>query len=152
MVSVIQKAQGELKPHYVDEHGYLILEKAPYYESLTELWRACKVPRPSGRVQGFKLKADPSGHMNAYVDHSASFDLSTMLESESTLAPSLDPERDFQHWITSPPDTVKYLMCDPLRDHPINDILDARFTFKRRPPIPGVNLPYWYVSASDVHG
>ena len=45
-----------------------------------------------------------------------------------------------------PPGRVQYLICKPLSDHSINTLLDAGPQCNRRPEIPGVNRPYWYVS------
>jgi hypothetical protein len=92
-------AHNELDPCGVDERGYLILKMAPIDSSLIKFCRADKVPQQTGTVQGFKLKAKPSGYMHVYVDYSASFDLSKMSKLKSTTstsAPSLNPKRDFQ--------------------------------------------------------
>jgi hypothetical protein len=53
---------------------------------------------------------------------------------------------EFEEWIANPPDCVQYLICEPLSDHAVNRLLDAGSQCNRRPKIPGVNRPYWYVS------
>jgi hypothetical protein len=53
---------------------------------------------------------------------------------------------EFEEWIANPPDCIQYLICEPLSDHAVSRLLDAGSQCNRRPKIPGVNRPYWYVS------
>ena len=64
--------------------------------------------------------------------------------SEARISPR--PKIEFEEWIANPPDCVQYLICKPLSDHAVNRLLDAGSQCNRRPKIPGVNRPYWYVS------
>ncbi|EOA82036.1 uncharacterized protein SETTUDRAFT_23287 [Exserohilum turcica Et28A] len=96
-------------------------------------------------VQGFILQPHDSGYLEVLVDPSASINLTTIPSFEETSQPPQDPEQDFQNWIEQPQQYGKYLICDPLKEHKVNKILDAG-SLNLRPQIPGINSAYWYVS------
>jgi hypothetical protein len=54
---------------------------------------------------------------------------------------SLKPKNKFEEWIATPPNSVQYLICEPLSDYAVNRLLDAGLQCNCRPKIPGVNRP-----------
>lgn len=111
---------------------------------LTKLLRTAKASGPD-EIKGFKIAQGTSGCLHARVARNISLSLQD-LEGFSEARVSLQPKMEFEEWISEPPNCVEYLICTPLSDHSINRLLDAGSQCNRRPEIPGVNRPYWYVS------
>jgi hypothetical protein len=149
MVGTIQEARDKLVLQDVNERGYLILEVQGTWDplELTTLLRTAKAP---GRdeIKGFKLAQGTSGCLHARVARNIPLSLQD-LEGFNEARGSLQPKMEFEEWISGPPNCVEYLICEPLSDHSINRLLDAGSQCNRRPEIPGVNRPYWYVSGES---
>jgi hypothetical protein len=146
MVSTIQEARDKLLLQDVNERGYLILEVQETWDAseLTKLLHTAKAP---GRdeIKGFKLARGTSDCLHAQVARNISLSLQD-IEGFSEARASLQPKMEFDEWIAGPPERVQYLICEPLANHAVNRLLDAGSQCNRRPEIPGVNRPYWYVS------
>jgi hypothetical protein len=96
-------------------------------------------------IKGFKLARGASDCLHARVARDVSLSLQDF-QGFSEARASLQPKIEFEEWIAGPPARVQYLICEPLSDHAVNRLLDAGSQCNRRPKIPGVNRPYWYVS------
>jgi len=133
MTSTIQKAQEELGLSEVTERGFLILETTPLEESFAEFWRGCEMASAHIKVtQGFILEPHPSGYVKAFVDPSASIDLTSAPTLERASQSSPYPEQDFQDWVNQSRRHCTYLICDSLKEHKVNKIIDAG-PLNRRP-------------------
>jgi hypothetical protein len=146
MVGTIQEARHKLFPQDVQERGYLILEVQETWDALelTKLLRTAKAPRRD-EIKGFKLVQGPSDCLHARVARDIPLSLRDF-EGFSEARMSSQPKMEFEEWIANPPDCIQYLICEPLSDHAVSYLLDAGSQCNRRPKIPGVNCPYWYVS------
>ncbi|RMZ74108.1 transcription factor jumonji [Pyrenophora seminiperda CCB06] len=146
MVATIQQAREKLNRHNVNERGYLILEVQKYWDvsELTQLLRAAEA-LDRDEIKGFTLSQGDVDCLHAHVAAEISLDLCD-IEGFNDACVSHQPKEEFEEWIARPPDRVQYLICKPLSDHSINSLLDAGPQCNRRPEIPGVNRPYWYVS------
>ncbi|KAA8611989.1 protein containing SET domain protein [Pyrenophora tritici-repentis] len=146
MVSTIQEARDKLLLQDVNERGYFILEVQETWDAseLTKLLHTAKAP---GRdeIKGFKLARGTSDCLHAQVARNISLSLQD-IKGFSEARASIQPKMEFEEWIAEPPECVQYLVCEPLANHAVNRLLDAGSQCNRRPEIPGVNRPYWYVS------
>ncbi|OAL42566.1 JmjC-domain-containing protein, partial [Pyrenochaeta sp. DS3sAY3a] len=144
MVSTIMKARKQLGPDVVDKRGYLVLETEARWpiSELSQLLRASTSPEDTD-IRGFTFERGASDFMHAYIDGEAPRIFADLRDTFST---PTDPISGFQQWVENPPDRVAYLVCPPLKEHAINNLLDAGIRSSSRPPLPGFNELYWYVS------
>ena len=149
MVATIQQARTALSCHDVDERGYLILQVQKSWDSmdLAQLLRDAGTldPKKIKEITGFELAQGDADCLHAKVAAEMPLNLCDIEEFREACA-NQQPREEFEEWIARPPGRVQYLICKPLSDHSINTLLDAGPQCNRRPEIPGVNRPYWYVS------
>ncbi|KAH8691722.1 hypothetical protein GQ44DRAFT_719987 [Phaeosphaeriaceae sp. PMI808] len=132
----------------VDERNNLILNASISLKSseTAQLTSPAKL-RKDDYIHGFTVKKHDAGYLEAHVDPTASIGLLQPLDGKWTTPTSTNPEQDFQTWVDQPTNRVKYLIGPPwIQDHFVNDLLSSGPSLERRPPIPGVNQPYWYLS------
>ncbi|KAI4940767.1 hypothetical protein J4E91_011254 [Alternaria rosae] len=149
MVATIQQARTALSCHNVDERGYLILQVQKCWDAseLAQLLRGAGTldPKKIKEITGFELAQGDADCLHAKVAAEMPLNLCDIKEFGKASAYQ-QPKEEFEEWIARPPGRVQYLICKPLSDHSINTLLDAGPQCNRRPEIPGVNRPYWYVS------
>ncbi|KAF2845255.1 hypothetical protein T440DRAFT_279078 [Plenodomus tracheiphilus IPT5] len=134
MVSTIRDAVVQLGKTEVEERGYILLESDVSYKpsELAQLVQDCTMPEVANGI-------------TACVDTDLSVDVSTFQLNLASRTPH-DPEMQFQDWVNNPLERTPYLICEPLCNHGINNLLDAGPKLNARPHIPGDNHPYWYIS------
>ena len=150
MIYTIQKAVSELGAAITNERGYLILKITDLSwktGDITELLRNATVPMEQYATKGFEFKNKGHNYIQPSVDGNASVDLSEFEDLKCNLAKN--PKQQFQNWVDHPPERVSYLICDPLKEHGINQLLQSGNKLRSRGLIHGVNTPYWYVSCDE---
>jgi hypothetical protein len=154
MVDTIVRARLALGADTVDARGYFVLV-------VGNSWTPSKLnqilhdhpPRDSNQINGFKLARAGHDYMNAWIDTGAQKTYSQLLDAYPNSSEFPDLEGGFQNWIDNPPDHVSYLITAPpgelAKDHEINRLLHAGPRTNKRPDLPGINSPYWYVSYDE---
>jgi hypothetical protein len=147
LVATILKAREALGPSVVNERGYLILStNSSLSDKEMVLLKKAATPYDDGYSRGFLVKRS-GDYLTAHVDPNASIDPNEVLHSHYDTSTSSDPEQEFQAWINEPKPQVRYLIGPPWgQNQSVNKFLSPGPSLKRRPLIPGVNEPYWYLS------
>jgi hypothetical protein len=147
LVATILKARATLGPGVVNARGYLILSTNSSLsdKDMVRLKNAA-TPYEDGYTRGFLVKRS-GDYLTAHVDTATSIDLDEAQRNPCLNSTDSNSEQDFQAWIDEPTPQVRYLIGPPWgRNQFVNKFLSPGASLKRRPQIPGVNEPYWYLS------
>jgi hypothetical protein len=152
MVSTILRARTTLGEHIVDEHGYLILTTSISWDRSTlQHMLETKTCDESEYTHAFVLQNGGDGFHHIYRNDEA--ELKCHLPTLETGQGSIAPEQDFQASVDSVTDnstSVSYLVgphaSNTEEGLKIGRLLDPGPVTSKRPELPGINTPYWYVS------